>query len=132
MENPERAGVEADVLMKIGDSDNLSRWHKFQRASSIGVFPRTNSSVKLFDRGGQLVRGAEVLVASLVRSKTDRQRVARFFVPHTACYAMFIRYGKHQELLYEEWLSPRIDSHPQATLQSWSTGHSLVQGVTLQ
>jgi len=106
---PKGPGFEADVVMKIGASDNLSRWRKFQRALSIGVFPRTNSSVKIFDRGGQLVKGAEVLVAGLGRSKTDRQGVARFFVPHTACYAMVIRYGEHQELLYEEYLSPKTN-----------------------
>lgn len=103
---PKGPGFESDVVMKIGDSDNLSRWRKFQCTLTMGMFPRANSSVKIFDRGGQLVRGAEVIVAGLGRSKSDRQGVARFYVPHTACYAMVIRFEEHQELLYEEWLSP--------------------------
>ncbi|PZC45292.1 MAG: Phosphorylcholine metabolism protein LicD [Chloroflexi bacterium] len=106
---PKGPGFEADVVMKIGDGDNLSRWNKFQRALSVGKFPRANSSVKVFDRDGRLVRGAEVIVAGLDRSKTDRYGVAKFYVPHTACYAMVIRYEKHQEILYEEWLSPSIN-----------------------
>jgi hypothetical protein len=106
---PKGPGFEADVVMKIGDGDNLSRWHKFQRALSMSMFPRANSSVKVFDRDGRLVRGAEVIVAGLGRLKTDRHGVAKFYVPHTACYAMVIRYEKHQEILYEEWLSPSIN-----------------------
>ena len=106
---PKGPGFEADVVMKIGNSENLSRWRKYQRTLSRGMFPRANSSVKVFDRDGRLVRGAEVIIAGLGRSKTDRHGVARFYVPHTACYAMVIRYEKHQELLYEEFLSPSIN-----------------------
>ena len=106
---PKGPGFEADVVMQIGDGDNLSRWHKFQRALSMGMFPRANSSVKVFDRDGRLVRGGEVIVAGLSRLKTDRDGVAKFYVPHTACYAIVIRYEKHQEILYEEWLSPSIN-----------------------
>ena len=104
---PKGPGFEADVVMKIGDSDNLSRGRKVLRALSLGVFPRANSSVKIFDRDGQLVSGAEVTVAGLGRSKTDRQGVARFYVPNEAVYAMVIRYEEHQEVLYEELLAPR-------------------------
>ena len=106
---PKGPGFEADVVMKIGDSDNLSRGRKVLRALSLGVFPRANSSVKVFDRDGRLVRGAEVIVAGLGRLKTDQNGVAKFYVPHTSCYAMTIRYEKHQEILYEEWLSPSIN-----------------------
>lgn len=106
---PKGPGFEADVVMKIKDDDNLSAWRKFQRSLSMGMFPRANSNVKVFDQDERLVKGAEVIVAGLGRSKTDRHGVAKFYVPHTACYAMVIRYKKHQEVLYEEWLSPNIN-----------------------
>ena len=106
---PKGPGFESDVVMKIGHSDNLNLWGKLQRVLSMGMFPRANSSVKIFDRDGRLVRGAEVIVAGLGRLKTDRDGVAKFYVPHTSCYAMAIRYEKHQEILYEEWLSPSIN-----------------------
>ena len=106
---PKGPGFEADVVMKIGDSENLSRGRKVLRALSLGVFPRANSSVKVFDRDGQSVSGAEVIVAGLGRSKTDRQGVARFYIPNQAFYAMVIRYEGHQEVLYEELLAPRTN-----------------------
>ena len=106
---PKGPGFEADVVMKIGDSDNLSRGRKVLRTLSLGVFPRANSSVKIFDRDGQLVSGAEVIVAGLGRSKTDSQGVARFYIPNKAFYAMVIRYEGHQEVLYEELLAPRTN-----------------------
>jgi len=106
---PKGPGFESDVVMQIGLSDNLSRWGKFQRALSMGIFPRATSSVKIFDRDGQLVIGAKVTVAGLSRSKTDKDGVARFYVPHEATYAMVIRYEGHQEILYEESLVPNTN-----------------------
>ena len=103
---PKGPGFEADVVMQVGDSDNLSRGRKLQRALSMGIFPRSNSSVKVFDRDGQLVSGAEITVAGLGRSKTDKYGVARFYVPNEAYYAMVIYYEGHQEVLYEEVLAP--------------------------
>ena len=92
--------------MQVGDSDNLSRGRKFQRALSMGIFPRSNSSVKVFDRDGQSVSEAEVRVTGLGRFKTDKYGVARFYVPSEATYAIVIRYKGHEELLYLEWLIP--------------------------
>jgi hypothetical protein len=106
---PKGPGFEADVVMNIGDSDNLSRGRKILRALSLDMFPRANSSVKIFDRDGLLVSGAEVIVAGLGRSKTNRQGVARFYIPNEAFYAMMIRYEGHQEVLYEELLAPRTN-----------------------
>jgi hypothetical protein len=103
---PKGPGFESDVVMKIGDSDNLSRGRKLQRALSMGVFPRSNSSVRIFDRDGQSVSGAEVIVAGLGRAMTDRHGVARLYVPNEATYAIVIRYNGHEEILYLEWLIP--------------------------
>ena len=106
---PKGPGFEADVVMQVGENNNLSRWRRLQRALTIGMFPRANSSVKVFDRDGQLVSEAEVMVAGLSRCKTNRQGIARFYVPHKACYAMVIRFREHQEVLYEEILAPCTD-----------------------
>ena len=106
---PKGPGFESDVVMKIGRSDNLSRRCKLQRVLSMGMFPRATSSVKIFDRDGELVSGAEVIVAGLGRSKTDKHGVAKFYVPNEAYYAMVISYERHQEVLYEELLAPRTN-----------------------
>ena len=106
---PKGPGFEADVVMQVGDSNNLSRGRKLQRALSMGVFPRPNISVKVFDRDGQPVSEAEVIVAGLGRSKTNRQGIARFYVPSEATYAIVIRYKGHEEILYLEWLIPNTN-----------------------
>ncbi len=106
---PKGPGFEADVVMQVGDSDNLSRGRKLQRALSMGVFPRPNSSVKIFDRDGQSVSGAEVRVTGLGRFKTNKYGVARFYIPSEATYAMVIRYKGHEEILYLEWLIPNTN-----------------------
>ena len=103
---PKGPGFEADVVMQVGDSANLSHGRKLQRALSLGIFPRPNSSVKVFDRDGQSVSGAEVRVTGLGRFKTDKYGVARFHVPNEATYAVVIRYKRHEEILYLEWLIP--------------------------
>ena len=103
---PKGPGFEADVVMQVGNSDNLSRRRKIQRALSMGFFPRPNSSVKIFDREGQSVKGAEVRVTGLGRFKTDKYGVARFYIPSEATYAMVIQYNGHEEILYLEWLIP--------------------------
>jgi hypothetical protein len=104
---PKGPGFESDVVMQIGSSDNLSRWGKLQRVLSMGILPRPNSGVKIFDRDGKLVSGAEVTIAGLGTTKADKYGVAKFFVPNEATYAMVIRFDGHQEVLYEEWLTPR-------------------------
>jgi hypothetical protein len=73
----------------------------------MGIFPRPNCGVKIFDRDGKAVSGAEVTVAGLGRTKADKYGVARVYVPNEATYAVVIRYEGHQEVLYEEWLTPR-------------------------
>jgi hypothetical protein len=97
---PKGPGFEADVVMQVGDSDNLSRGRKLQRFLSMGISPRPNSGVKIFNRDGQSVNKAEVRVAGLGRFKTDKYGEARFYIPNEATYAMVIRYDGHEETLY--------------------------------
>lgn len=107
--SPKGPGFESDVVMKIGPSDNLSRWGKLQRVVSMGMLPQATSSVKIFDRDGELVSGAEIIVAGLSHSKTDKYGVAKFYIPNEAYYAMVIYHEGHQEVLYEELLTPRTN-----------------------
>ena len=49
--------------------------------------------------------GAEVAVSGLNRSKTNSQGYARFYLPCDDFYALVVRYGNHEELLYVEKLA---------------------------
>lgn len=106
---PKGPGFEADVVSQVRGNANLGKWRKAQQLLTRGVLPRPTTIVKVFDREGKPVAGAEITVAGLGDSKTDNDGVAKFFVPSEACYAMVISYGAHREILYEEWLAPRAN-----------------------
>ena len=103
---PKGPGFEADVVMKIKDGTLLSRAQRLQRAVTMGWLPRPNNTLRVFNREGQAVSGAEVIVAGIGRAMTDARGMARFFVPYEAYYAVVVTYPGHSEILYEEVLTP--------------------------
>ena len=103
---PKGPGFEADVVMKIKDGTLLSRARRLQRAITMGRLPRPNIGLRVFNREGEAVSGAEVTVAGIGRTTTDAHGLARFFVPDEAYYAVVITYPGHREILYEEVLIP--------------------------
>ena len=96
---PKGPGFEADVVMKIGDGTLLSQAQRLR-------LPRPNVGLRVFNREGEAVGGAEIIVAGIGRTTTDAQGRARFFVPDEAYYAVVIAYPGHREILYEEVLTP--------------------------
>ena len=103
---PKGPGFEADVVMKIEDGTLLSRARRLQRAITMGCLPRPTNSLRVFNREGEAVSSAEVIVAGVGRTTTDAQGRARFFVPYEAYYAVIVAYPGHREILYEEVLTP--------------------------
>ena len=65
-----------------------------------------NCSLRVLDYADKPIAGANVVVAGLSRSKTNKQGYARFYLPCDDWYALVIRYGDHEELLYEEKMTP--------------------------
>ena len=108
-QTPKGPGFESDVVLQIRKNANLSRWRRFERGLTLGIFPRPTNSVEILDRDGHLINGAEVMIAGLGSSRTNKNGIARFFVPNIATYAMVIRYEEHEEVLYEESLVPHTD-----------------------
>ena len=106
---PKGPGFEADVVMKIEDGTLLSRARRLQRAITMGWLPRPTISLRVFNREGEAVSGAEVIVAGIGRTMTDAQGRARFFVPDEAYYSVVVAYPGHREVLYEEVLTPGAD-----------------------
>ena len=50
---------------------------------------------------------AKVTVAGLGHSVTNRKGYAKLYIPYDFTYSLTIRYDKHEEVLYEENISPR-------------------------
>ena len=103
---PKGPGFESDVVGEVAEDALLDRGPRFLRRLSLGLLPRPNVSVQVFDRDGDSVAGAELAVAGLGHSRADARGIARFYVPGFACYAMTVTYPGHRELLYEEFLTP--------------------------
>ena len=103
---PKGPGFESDVVGEASDGALLSRGLRLRRRLSLGLLPRPNVSVQVFDRIGDFVSGAELTVAGIGRAKADAQGIARFYVPDHACYAVTVRYPGHEEVMYEEFLTP--------------------------
>ena len=103
---PKGPGFESDVVGEVANDALLDPGPRLLRKLSLGLLPRPNVSLQVFDRDGSPVAGAEVAVAGLGRSRTDAQGTARLYVPGFACYAMTVTYPGHRELLYEEFLTP--------------------------
>ena len=64
------------------------------------------SRLRVLDDADNPVAGADVVVAGLSRSETNKRGYARFYLPCDDWYAIVIRYGNHEEVLYEEKMAP--------------------------
>jgi len=70
--------------------------------------PWRTSRLRILNHKGEPVSGAEVVVVGLGRTRTNRQGYARIYLPYEDFYALVIRFGKHEEILYEEKMTPAM------------------------
>jgi len=91
-----------DVVEMIPEASVPSRASKLRRLLFSHVLGRCAGRLRVLDDADIPVAGAEVVVAGLGRSKTNKQGYARFYLPCDDFYALVIRYGNREEILYEE------------------------------
>ena len=60
----------------------------------------------MLDTNGDPVAGAEVLIAGLSTSRTNRDGIAKFYLPVAENYAVSVTANGVQEVLYEEAMEP--------------------------
>ncbi len=76
---------------------------------------RHTGSLKVLDREGRPVEGAEVSLAAttvltgLDTSRTNTDGYVYFRLPGEAGYVVAVQYGDHKEILYVEHLAPGVD-----------------------
>ena len=85
-----QALAEKDVVVKIPDA----------------VVSGSPARVRVLDHAGKPVSGAEVVLAGAGRSRTDERGYTEVILPGTDWYALVIRYGEHEEVLYMERIGP--------------------------
>ena len=105
---PKKAGsYEKDVLDQIPKDSLPSHAGKLKQFIINHLMPWRATRIKILDSDGKPVTGAEVVVAGLGHSVTDRKGYAKLYIPYDFLYSLIIRYDDHEELLYEENISPR-------------------------
>lgn len=103
---PKQYGYEKDVLDMIPDGPAPGRAGRLKQSLFRRFLPWRSGSLRILEDGDTPVAGAEVVVAGLGCSRTDKQGYARFYLPCEDFYALIIRYDGHEEVLYQEQLAP--------------------------
>ena len=103
---PKQVGYEKDVLdnMPPGSVPGRAGWLK--QFLAVRLFHGQTVRLLVLDGDDEPVANAEVLVAGLSQSRTDRKGFARFYLPGPENYALAITANGREEVLYEEALVP--------------------------
>ena len=119
---PKRTGYEKDILELVPESPLPAP----SRLSQSSPIPESGDSrVRVLDHSGQPVSSAEVMVAGLGSYQTNEQGYAIIDVPRGDWYALIIKYGDHEEVLYQEKLA-KGESYVYNTHPSTASGRLCV------
>ena len=103
---PKKLGFEKDVVDLIPEGPLPGRAGRLKQFLIKHLLPWRVSGIRVLDLKGELVADAEVVVVGLGRSRTNRQGYAKLYLPYEDFYALVVRFGNHEEVLYEEKMSP--------------------------
>ena len=119
---PKMTGYEKDILELVPESPLPAP----SRLSQSSPIPESGDSrVRVLDHSGQPVSSAEVMVAGLGSYQTNEQGYAIIDVPRGDWYALIIKYGDHEEVLYQEKLA-KGESYVYNTNPSTASGRLCV------
>ena len=94
---PKEIGYEKDVV------DQVAKTPVAKVAPSHGQPP---TKIRVVDQRNELVRGANVSVVGLADASTNDDGYVEFSIPYKDFYALVIKFDDHEELLYQELMSP--------------------------
>ena len=87
---------ERDVLEQVSKS-------QVAKAPSQG---QPTTKVRVLNQRDELVRGAEVSVVGVAEASTNDDGYVEFGLPYKDFYALVIKFDDHEEILYQELMSP--------------------------
>ncbi len=102
---PKKTGYEKDILELVPESPIPGRASQLSPSPTRHLPQSGGSRVRVLDQKGEPVSDAEVVVTGLGRYRTNEQGYAKFYLPRDDWYALIIRYGDHEEVLYQEKLA---------------------------
>ena len=103
---PKRSEWVQDVVEMIPESPIPGRAGALKQLFTSQVLRWRAGKLKVLDDMGNAVAGAEVVIAGLGHYRTNKRGYARFYLPQQEWYALVIRHGDHEEVLYEEKMAP--------------------------
>ena len=103
---PKKTGFEKDVLDLIPEAPLPGRAGRLKQFLIKHFMPWRTCRLRVLNHEGEPVAGADVVVASLGRSRTNRQGYASIYLPYEDFYALVVRFDEHEEVLYEERITP--------------------------
>jgi hypothetical protein len=117
-QTPNQLGYGKDVVDNISEEPAVGFREKLKRLIMGYLYPKKAAMLRVLDQNGRPVHRAEVRIVGLGRFLTDRQGYTKLYLQKNGysssipsigmgeTFAMVIRYGDHEEVLYEEVLSP--------------------------
>ena len=103
---PKQLDWAKEVVEMIPESSVSGRAGKLRQSLTSHILRWRAGRLRVLDDADNPVSGANVVIAGLSRCKTNKQGYARFYLPCDDFYALVIRYGGHEEVLYEEKMAP--------------------------
>ena len=104
---PKPAGdYEEDILDLIPDTPAPGRSGRLKQFLSKYLRWWHITKVRIIDEHGRPISGARVSVAGLGISRTNKQGIARLYIPIIDSYALVIRFDAQKYILYMERLRP--------------------------
>jgi len=111
---PKQTGFESEVLALMPDGELPRKSGIVGRLADMLPW-RSIGGLRVLDENGRPIAGAEVGIApttvlsGIERSITDASGFTKFLLPEEAHYVLEIKYGEHEEVLYLETLTPRVN-----------------------
>ena len=103
---PRKAGFEKDIMQMIPDVIVSGRGGRLKRFLAKHLMRWRISRLRVLGHDGSPIPGAEVTVAGQGRSKTNNEGYAKFYLPSDDFYALVVRHSSHEEILYQEKMTP--------------------------
>ena len=91
---------------KIYEQDVLDQVVKSPVAKVEPSQGRPPTKLRILDQRDKLVRGAKVSVVGLAEASTNDEGYVEFGLPYKDFYALVIKFDDHEEILYQELMSP--------------------------
>jgi len=101
-----KTGFEKDILEMIPDAPLPGRGGRLRRFLGKHILQGRAGRLRVLDHEKQPVYGAELRIAGVGRSRTNKQGYTKFYLPHDDWYALTIKYDNHEEVLYQERMTP--------------------------